>query len=63
LDPGLGLRKALEIDSFDFLNVLVAVHETFGVTVPEADYRRVSTLDALTDYVADALTRARKPEA
>ena len=34
LDPNENIREALDIDSFDFLNVLVAVNEKFGVNIP-----------------------------
>ena len=40
LDPSQNLREALEIDSFDFLNVLIALQEKLGVEIPESDYRR-----------------------
>ena len=52
LDPGESLRDALDIDSFDFLNVIVALHDQFGVTVPETDYRQVSTLKGMLEYLA-----------
>ena len=45
------LRDQLDIDSFDFLNLLVAVHEATGVNIPESDYPKVATLDALLAYV------------
>ncbi len=45
------LRDQLDIDSFDFLNLLVAVNEATGVSIPESDYAKVATLDALVAYV------------
>jgi acyl carrier protein len=51
LDPNENLREALDIDSFDFLKVLVALSERFSVDIPEADYRRVSTLNGMIDYL------------
>jgi acyl carrier protein len=51
LDPNENLREALDIDSFDFLNVLVAINEKLGVSVPEAEYRQVATLKGMIDYV------------
>jgi len=51
LDPNENLREALDIDSFDFLNVLVALNEKLGVNIPEADYRQVSTLKTMVEYV------------
>jgi acyl carrier protein len=51
LDPNENIREALDIDSFDFLNVLVAVSEKLRVNVPEADYRHVLTLKGMMEYV------------
>ena len=49
--PDENIREALDIDSFDFLKVVVELHDVFGVTVPESDYRRIATLKGLMDYV------------
>lgn len=46
------LQQALEIDSYDFLNLLTALFEDLGVEVPEKDYGNVATLNAMTDYFA-----------
>lgn len=45
------IRDELDIDSMDFLDVLVGVHERLGVEVPEADYGQVQTLASLVAYV------------
>ena len=44
-------ESVTDIDSFDFLKLVVSLHDTFGVDVPESDYRRIATLKGLTDYV------------
>jgi acyl carrier protein len=46
------LRDQLDLDSMDFLNFLVAVHQRSAVEIPEADYGKLATLDALVAYVA-----------
>lgn len=43
------LRDQVDLDSIDFLNFLVRLHEKLGVDVPEADYGKLVTL---TDFVA-----------
>jgi acyl carrier protein len=44
------LREALDLDSMDFLNFVVALHEKTGIEIPEADYPRLRTLDGAIAY-------------
>ena len=53
IDPSADLSEQLDIDSMDFLNVVVALHERTGVDVPERDYPRLSTLDQAVAYLAE----------
>ena len=46
------LREQVDLDSMDWLNLLVALHERLGVDIPEADYRRLATLEQALDYLA-----------
>ena len=48
--PNENIQRSLEIDSFDFLNVLTALKVQLGVEVPEADYGKVDTLEHMADY-------------
>jgi acyl carrier protein len=49
------LRDQLDIDSFDFLNVVIRLHDKLGVDVPESDYPKLATLDGATAYLASRL--------
>ena len=49
--PDKDLREELDLDSMDFLNVLVALHERLGVEIPEADASRLTTLDGGIAYL------------
>ena len=48
------LRDQVDLDSMDFLNFLIRLHEKLGVDVPEADYAKLVTLN---DFVAYLRTR------
>jgi acyl carrier protein len=50
--PEENLREALDIDSFDFLNFMIALHEQLNVEIPESDYRKLSSLSELTRYLS-----------
>lgn len=51
LRPDQNIRETLDIDSFDFLSFLIALHEKLGVEIPEADYGKLSTLEAMVGYL------------
>lgn len=51
LDPALELRDQIDIDSMDFLNLVIAVHRETGVDIPEADYPKLVTLGGFVDYL------------
>ena len=58
LKPDRPLRDQLDIDSYDFLNVVVRLHEQLGVDIPEADYQKLATLDSAVAYLAPRLSAA-----
>jgi acyl carrier protein len=50
--PDKPLREQIDIDSFDFLNVIIRLHERLKVDIPEADYGQLATLNSTVDYLA-----------
>ena len=50
------IQRALDIDSYDFLNLLVAVRDELGVTVEESDYGSVSTIADMVKFIRPRLT-------
>ena len=53
LDADDGLREQLDLDSMDFLNVVIALHEALGIDIPEADYPRLFTLNDAVAYLKE----------
>ena len=49
------LRDQLDIDSMDLLNFVISVDEELGVSIPESDYQRFTTLDEFVAYLAGRL--------
>ena len=45
------LRDQIDLDSMDWLNVLVAIHEKLRVDIPEADYGKLVTLNDIVAYL------------
>ena len=59
LDAAADVREALDIDSMDFLNFVIAVHRRLGVDIPELDYPKLVTMDSAAAYLAARLRPAR----
>lgn len=51
LAPERPLRHQVDLDSMDWLNFLVSLHERFGVNIPEADYARLVSVNDVVDYL------------
>jgi len=45
------LRNQVDLDSMDWLNFLIGLHEKLKVDIPEADYAKLVTLGDVLDYL------------
>ncbi|HEU4994574.1 MAG TPA: acyl carrier protein [Gemmatimonadaceae bacterium] len=54
------IRDQVDLDSMDFLNFMVELHEAFGIDIPESAYKDVSTLDGCIAYVVANSPQAAK---
>lgn len=57
LTDDVDFRRELEIDSFDFLRLLVIIHEKLEVEFPESDYGQLRSIATLVNYVEAKLTK------
>lgn len=55
LKPDDNIRQSLGIDSFDYLQFIVALDEQFGIQTPEEDYGKIQTLQELINYIKSHL--------
>lgn len=55
VEPDTDFREQFELDSMDFLNFAIALHDRLGVDIPEADYPRLATLDDAVGYLSEKL--------
>ncbi len=46
------LREALDLDSMDFLNLVIGLAAKSGHAIPEADYPKLFTLRGMAAYLA-----------
>ena len=62
IEPGAAFREQLDLDSMDFLNFVLALHDRLGIEIPEIDYPRLSTLDGAVAYLASKIGTTRTAE-
>ena len=51
LKPDVRIRDQIEMDSMDFLDIIMELRKRYGITVPEDDYMKLSTLDGSVEYL------------
>jgi acyl carrier protein len=51
LDAKAPLREQIDLDSMDYLNFIVGMHEKLNVEIPESDYRKLVSLDDIVNYL------------
>ena len=51
LKPDVKLREQIELDSMDFLDIVMELRKRYGVHVPENDYKELATLDGCVAYL------------
>ncbi|MCX6942473.1 MAG: phosphopantetheine-binding protein [Verrucomicrobia bacterium] len=57
--PEVRLRDQMQLDSMDFLDIVMELRKRHGIEVPEKDYQQLASLDSCADYLTpkfDALT-------
>ena len=52
LSPTKNLRDQLDIDSMDFLNFVIALHDALKVDIPERDYAQLASIANAVRYLA-----------
>lgn len=58
LDPDKPLRDQLELDSMDFLDIVMELRKRHKLQIPEADYPHLATLNSCVSYLQPLLKDA-----
>jgi acyl carrier protein len=56
VQPGVRLREQLDLDSMDFLDIVMELRKKHGIEVPEEDYQQLASLDSCADYLTPKFT-------
>ena len=51
IKPEIKLREQLQLDSMDFLDIVMELRKRHGIEVPEADYPHLASLQSCADYL------------
>lgn len=49
--PDVRLRDQLQLDSMDFLDIVMELRKRHGIEVPESDYLQLASLDSCANYL------------
>jgi acyl carrier protein len=52
LDDKLSLREQLDLDSMDFLDIVMELRKRHKVEVPQEDYPKLASLDSCVTYLS-----------
>ncbi len=53
--PDVRLRDQLELDSMDFLDIVMELRKQYSVHVPEDEYIHLASLDSCAEYLLPKL--------
>jgi len=51
LKGDIPIREQVELDSMDFLDIIMELRKRYGIEVPESDYMQLATLDGSVAYL------------
>jgi len=55
VDPDVRLRDQLDMDSMDFLDIVMELRKRYKIEVPKEDYPRLATLNSCAEYLGPKL--------
>lgn len=55
LDDAVPFREQMELDSMDFLDIVMELRKAYRVQIPEEDYHHLGTMDSTVTYLTPVL--------
>ncbi len=52
INDDVALREQLDLDSMDFLDIVMELKKRHKIEVPQEDYPRLATMQSCVDYLA-----------
>jgi acyl carrier protein len=61
LEDQAPFREQMELDSMDFLDIVMELRKLYRVQIPESDYEQLGTMDSTVAYLTPLLKDAPAP--
>lgn len=58
LDDSVPFRDQMELDSMDFLDIVMELRKQYRIQIPEEDYENLVTMDSTVTYLTPLLKDA-----
>ncbi len=58
LDDTKPFREQMELDSMDFLDIVMELRKAYRIQIPEEDYHHLGTMDSTVEYLTPLLKDA-----
>jgi acyl carrier protein len=52
LDPAVSFREQLEMDSMDFLDIVMELRKRYRIQIPEEEYPALASMNSTVEYLA-----------
>lgn len=60
LEDDVPFREQLELDSMDFLDIVMELRKRYRIQVPEEDYPRLASMASTTEYLTPRMKDVEK---
>jgi acyl carrier protein len=61
LDDTVPFREQMELDSMDFLDIVMELRKQYRVQIPEDDYVNLTTMEGAVKYLVPRMKDVRSP--
>jgi acyl carrier protein len=61
LNDAVPFREQMELDSMDFLDIVMELRKLYRVQIPEEDYENLTTMNSTVEYLTPLLKDAEAP--
>ncbi|SFI68135.1 acyl carrier protein [Planctomicrobium piriforme] len=60
LDDSIAFREQMELDSMDFLDIVMELRKQYRVQIPESEYEHLITMNSTVNYLEPKLADVPK---